>query len=170
MNDGTLEGLVVLNEKGQLNDQGLGLLANLLDHLPRIHEGRWKQAFVPMVSKLVRVCVDLAVIKDHQVLLKWRKDEYWEGWEMPGGSLGPGESWEDAANRLAEEEFGLKVRFEQKLDAYNNTDNLRAHDLTVLLLCEPLSEPREGQWFQSCPPDIINVHQKYWPAIEPYLT
>ena len=158
-----------LDFNGKITADGLHILASLLGGLPLVHQGKWREAFVPMVSKLVRVCVDLAVIKDHQVLLKWRKDEFWEGWEMPGGSLGPGESWEDASNRLAEEEFGLKVRFGQRLGAYNNTDNLRAHDLTVLLLCEPISEPREGRWFQGRPPDIISVHQKYWPAVRPYL-
>src|SRR3989344_2668500 len=129
-----LDDLAVLDEKGTLNDQGLGLLANLLEHLPRVHEGRWKEAFVPMVSKLVRVCVDLAVIRGHKVLMKWRDDEFFKGWECPGGSLGPGESWKDAAERFGQKEFGIKVCFLGKLETFNNTDNPRAQDVTVLLL------------------------------------
>ncbi|OGF93741.1 hypothetical protein A3G54_04290 [Candidatus Giovannonibacteria bacterium RIFCSPLOWO2_12_FULL_44_15] len=164
-----LDDLAVLDEKGTLNDQGLGLLANLLEHLPRVHEGRWKEAFVPMVSKLVRVCVDLAVIRGHKVLMKWRDDEFFKGWECPGGSLGPGESWKDAAERFGQKEFGIKVCFLGKLETFNNTDNPKAQDVTVLLLCEPLEEPREGQWFDHRPENMIPVHLKYWPEIVRHL-
>lgn len=163
-----LDGLV-LNDKGMLNDAGLELLASFLEHLPKVHQGKWKKAFVPMVSKLVRICVDLAVIRTGRVLMKIRDDEFFKGWECPGGSLGPGESWEDAAERFGREEFGIKVRFLKKLETFNNTDNPRAQDVTVLLLCEPMEEPKEGQWFDHCPENMIPVHQKYWSLIEPHL-
>lgn len=162
-----IDGLV--DERGHLNNEGQKVLASLLGHLPEVHQGMWGEAFVPMVSKLVRVCVDLAVVKDRKVLLKWRKDEFFEGWEMPGGSLGPGESWEDAGSRFAKEEFGMEVRFVKRINTFNNTDNPRAHDVTVLLLCEPRSEPKEGQWFGACPEKLIAVHRKYWWEVEQYL-
>ena len=126
-------------------------------------------AYVPMISKLVGVCTALAIIRNGKVLLKERKDQYYQGWEAPGGAQGPGENYADAAKRHAKEEFGMEVRFIKILAEFDNPDNVRAHDHTVLLLCEPLSEPKDGEWLDKCPENMIPEHQHYRPVIDAYL-
>ena len=158
------EGL--LDGSGILNDNGRHWLAVLLEHLPRVHEGMWKEAFVPLTSKLVRTCVDLALVRDGKVFLPYRKDKFWNGRAFPGGSLGPGESWADAASRFAREELGIDVEFRGVVGVYNNTDNPRNHDVTVLILCTSEEEPTKGgEWFREQPKDIIPVHEKYWEEV-----
>lgn len=159
-----------LDENGVfLNELGKRQLAEFLDRLPKIHEGKWGEAYVPLIKKLVMTCTDVAIVKDGQVLLKKRDDQFFDGWEFPGGGLGPGETWETAAQRFAESEFGMKVRFIRKMEVFNNPDNRRAHDTTILLLCESLSEPREGQWFKQLPDNIVLEHKKYVPVVEAFL-
>ena len=158
-----------LNEQGGITSGGIHILAGLLEALPRIHEGLWGEAYIPLISRLVGVCVDLAVIRDSQCLLKWRDDKYFKGWECPGGSLGPGENWQTAVDRFAMSEFGIEAGFVQKIETFNNTENPRAHDITILLQCVPFSEPKEGQWFSKLPEEMIPVHTKYWLHIQKLL-
>ena len=161
------EGLV--DEHGVLNDSGRHWLAVLLGPLPKVHEGMWKEVFLPMTSKLVRTCVDLALVRDGNVFLPYRKDEFWNGWAFPGGSLGPGESWADAAKRFAREELGIDVEFQKVVGVYNNTDNPRNHDVTVLLLCKSEEQPKDGAWFWMQPTGLIPVHEKYWEEVSKLL-
>lgn len=159
---------------GKLNDFGKDLLTKLLPRLPLIHQGIWGSVFVPLTRLLVKANVDLAVVDNGEVLMTWRDDEYFRGWHFPGGCLGPGENLDQAVQRIAERELGLRVVVQKQIEFFNNSDNHRSHDAAFFMLCtlNP-SETRVSKsswgWFRECPPDIIKVHEKNWRKVKDYL-
>ena len=160
----------LLDDSGNLNDAGKELLAHLLKNLPLFHKGRWGEAFMPLMSRCVPACVELVIVRDGKVLLCHRKDEFFDGWHTPGTYIGPGESFQEAAQRCADREIKAQVRVIKCIASFLNNDNPRFSDLSNLLYCEITGNPQNGTWFQKCPPDLIPVHRKFWPVIEPYLT
>lgn len=158
-----------IDEDGRLTPQGIHTLSVLLNHLPVFHKGRWGEAFVPLMSKCVPACVELVIVRDNRVLLCHRKGEFFEGWHTPGTYIGPGESFQEAAQRCADKEIEASIRVIKCIATFLNNDNPRFSDVSNLLFCEIKGEPQRGEWFQECPPDLIPVHQKFWPVIEPYL-
>lgn len=61
-------------------------------------------------SKMPRLCVDVCVIKDGQILLTKRTIDPFLGlWHIPGGTVYFGETIAAAAKRIATEEVGLTV-------------------------------------------------------------
>ncbi|MBI2670086.1 MAG: NUDIX hydrolase [Candidatus Yanofskybacteria bacterium] len=160
----------LIGNSNELNDLGKMVLAELLQHLPPIHKGIWGPVFVPLTRLLVRTNVDLAIINEGRILLTWRDDKYFKGWHFPGGCLGPGESLDEAAQRIADAELGIKVRVVRKIDCFNNPDNHRSHDSAYFMLCEIINaKPTCGKWFNSCPKELISCQIKYWNSIQPKL-
>lgn len=168
--EGALRDLEVLDNSGNLNEAGKELLARLLKNLPVFHKGQWGEAFVPLMSRCVPACVELVIVRDRKVLLCHRKDEFFEGWHTPGTYIGPGENFQEAAQRCADREIKASVRVIKCIATFLNNDNPWFFDLSNLLFCRIEDEPHAGEWFRDCPPNIIPVHKKFWPAIEPYLS
>lgn len=121
------------------------------------------------MSRCVPACVELVIVRNGKVLLCHRKDEFFEGWHTPGTYIGPGETFQEAAQRCAQKEVKAHVRVIKCIATFLNNDSPRFHDVSNLLFCEIEGDPQSGAWFQECPPDLIPVHKKFWPAIEPYL-
>lgn len=156
----------LLDDEGYLNETGQEKLTRFLD---RLRPGRWGKAFIPLKKMGVHCAIELVVIRNGKVLLTWRDDKFFTGWHTPGTYLEQGETWQDAAQRCADREIKARVDVIRVLDAHNHPDSPRFHDVCILLLCGMVGEPQTGQWFSEMPPDLIPVHQKYWPAIESAL-
>lgn len=153
----------LIGDDGYLNEDGAHLLVGLVQ---RLKPGQWGEAFIPLKKCGVHCAIELVVIREKKVLLVWRDDEHFTGWHTPGSYLDQGESWQDVATRCARKELGVDVTVIKDLKTFNNTDNLRFHDETILLLCCLMGdEPTAGQWFDECPPNLIYPHKKYWPEI-----
>lgn len=168
LSEGVLRDLHLIDYQGKLNEDGIDLLARLLEKLPVFHKGRWGKAFVPLMSKCVPACVELVIVRDDKVLLTHRKDEFFDGWHTPGTYIGPGETFEEAAQRCANKEIKASVRVLRHIAVFLN-DNPRFSDLSNLLLCEMKEEPQDGTWFTECPTDLIPEHQKFWSVIQKEL-
>ena len=150
----------------EITEKGREALAALLLCFPRFHEGRWGKAFIPLMSRCVPACVELAVIRDGKVLLMHRNDKFFHGYHTPGTYIGPGESYQESAQRCADKEIKCKVRVGEVIGVFSHPDSSRFHDLSVLLLCELVEgTPQMGEWFSECPADLIAVHKPYWPVI-----
>jgi 8-oxo-dGTP diphosphatase len=110
--------------------------------------------------------VAVMLIKDGKVLLGKRHDNpekadsrlHGEGtWTMPGGKMGFGESFEDAAYREVIEETGIKINKNKiKLISVGNERVHDAHFITLGFICEDFrGEPKpmepdeivEWRWF-----------------------
>lgn len=154
-----------LDQNSQLNLDGVDLLIRLLEKLPR---EQWGAAFVPLKKMGVHVAADVLIVKDGKALLTWRSDPYFTGWHVPGSYLFQGEDWRNVALRCARNELGIAVELIRLLAVFNHPDSSRFHDVSVLLLCRPCTDPTKSErirWFGECPPDIIPVHKKLWPTI-----
>lgn len=103
-----------------------------------------------------KVGIGVIVLKDGKVLLGKRIASHGAGtWQLPGGHLEYGESFEETAQREVEEETGLTdIRVEGLISVYNERDYGKHYvNLCVLTHCmsgEPYAkEPEkceEWQW------------------------
>lgn len=176
--------------EGEYTPEGLVALAELLDPLPTVwgktpkgNAGRWGPVFDKLMCKIVPFSTELVVVENGKVLLTWREFEGTAGWHTPGSYVNPRESWQDTVSRIAKREIGADVTFECPLYTFNNHENPRFHDLTVLAQCRLTSTPEKGQhdpstgtptqgeyaWFSEKPDNILPVHDKYWDPIEAAL-
>ena len=91
-----------------------------------------------MLSLMVRICLDFAVVKDGKVLLTERliqpcKDK----WHFPGGMVRKGQTIKQTADRILQAELGLKphsLKFIDYIEYMNleNPDNdIAGHDIAL---------------------------------------
>lgn len=91
----------------------------------------WWGVVSPRVSERKPLIVLQAVIvKDGEILLAVRGDL--RGWELPGGALEPGESFEAGVCREVREETGLEIAVERHVGDYHRT-GFRPHTAKVYL-------------------------------------
>ncbi|MEN6557916.1 MAG: NUDIX domain-containing protein [Thermoguttaceae bacterium] len=134
--------------------------------------------FVSSVTPLVNV--DL-LIQDEagRTLLTWREDGlYPPSWHVPGGIVRYQEKMADRVVAVAEDELGVKIRFQPEPLAVNEVicpeQKVRGHFISFLFTCKlqsPLDEsqrhdptsrrPGTWAWHDACPGDLISVHEIY---------
>ncbi|MFC2038927.1 NUDIX domain-containing protein [Chloroflexota bacterium] len=125
------------------------------------------------------VNVDL-LIKDEngRTLLSQRNDQYaGKGWHVPGGIVRFKETLETRVKKVAEAEIGIDISFDTNPMALNQiihpTRDIRAHFISFLYKCflsgtfvpqnKGLSTTDSGylMWHDSCPDNLIKVHEMY---------
>ena len=127
-----------------------------------------RELFVLIMSKCVPATSDIAIVRNHKVLLYY-DDAFFMGWAFPGGYIGPGETLHMAAKRVALKELGVEVCCSKLIAANVNAGNTRFQDVSLLSLCSANGEPKQGRWFSRRPSNMVPVHKKLWTAIKPYL-
>ncbi len=153
----------LVDHEGYLNNLGTDLLVGLL---ARIKPEQWGAAFIPLKKMGVHAAVELAIIDKDKVFMTWREDEHFKGWHLPGTYLQQGEVLAEAVYRCAMREINVSVEAIRQLSTFNNTDNQRFHDVTILLHCALThAYPDKGQWFAEKPIELIYPQRKYWPYI-----
>ena len=133
--------------------------------------------FISRVTPLVNV--DLLIKDDKgRTLLAWRDDQYaGTGWHIPGGIIRFKESFEERLLKCAQEEIGTVVEFDPVPIAVNqlikNQMDTRAHFISLLYKCflssqfipknKGLSSKGPGylKWHDSCPANLIKMHEIY---------
>ncbi|MGK7877535.1 MAG: NUDIX hydrolase [Xenococcaceae cyanobacterium] len=94
-------------------------------------------------------------------LLTYRQDEYWDGWHIPGGFVGCGESIEGACNRIAQQELGIGVVFKRVITAYMWPNHPYANTLSLVCWCVPCTPPKEGEFFTEIPDKMVPHHADF---------
>jgi ADP-ribose pyrophosphatase YjhB (NUDIX family) len=102
------------------------------------------EEFESIYSRVPRLCVDLIIKNEQGVLLTLRQANGWVGqWHLPGGTIYLGEKVQDAIDRVAEEELGIKLKVEKLLNfmEYPSEKKERGYGQSISLafLCTPLS-------------------------------
>ena len=139
--------------------------------------------FASRITPMVNV--DLLIKNERgQTLLTWRDDGYWKpGWHIPGGIIRYQESIADRIRAVARTELGAKVAFQPLplaiKEIINPDRRVRGHFISFLYQCsltagpdnglqyrsgEPL--PNQWMWHETCPDNIIAVHEIYREYIE----
>ena len=135
---------------------------------------RFASRITPMLN------VDLLIKNDKkQTLLTWRDDGYWKaGWHIPGGVIRYKETIADRIRAVARGELGAEVTFQPCPLAIEEIilpdRKVRGHFISFLYQCslttapdnalrygsgDPL--PNQWMWHESCPENIISVHEIY---------
>ncbi len=134
--------------------------------------------FVSQLTPLINV--DLLIKnKKGQVLLTWRDDRFYgPAWHIPGGIIRFKERIEDRLEMVAKLELGARIRFAPEpihiRGLINNERDVRGHFISMLYLCElisdPISEkkfkggdPEQGEWawHDKSPNNLLKVHESF---------
>ena len=134
--------------------------------------------FASRITPMVNV--DLLISNEKgQTLLTWRDDGYWKaGWHIPGGIIRYKETIAERIRATAETELGAEVEFQPTPRAINeiifSDRRNRGHFMSLLYQCSFITSPDErlrykagaplpGQWMwhDTCPENIIAVHEIY---------
>jgi len=137
--------------------------------------------FASRITPMVNV--DLLVRDSSgRTLLAWRSDAFsGQGWHIPGGIIRFKEQLETRIQKVARQEIGTEVTFKPQPIAMHQlmhpTRHTRGHFLSLLFLCSvpadfiPSNRQRTAeasgylQWHDSCPANLIDVHEVYRPYI-----
>jgi len=116
---------------------------------------------VPIEPVVIRKNSDTGEL---EVLLAWRDETapaYQNSWHCPGTFLRPGESQEEAINRIGQGEFGCPVQVVERVGWDDNPDEERGHCVHLIFLAEPIGEP-QGKWFpvDNLPPETVEHHRQ----------
>lgn len=86
-------------------------------------------------SRAPRACIDLIVgYKGKLVLVKRAIEPSKDMWSFPGGRIRHRETVEDAVNRIAMDEIGVKVEVKKLVDYMEFLNEDYQHSLSILLL------------------------------------
>lgn len=132
---------------------------------------KWERILktVPLVT------IDVIIKDERGVLLVKREIDPFKGyWHIPGGFLRFGESFEEAALRIAKEELGLKVKAIKFLCASNlYKKDPRGHIINLAFLAKQsggkLNESFQGRkmkFFKKIPNKTIYYHKETLNKIE----
>jgi len=112
------------------------------------------------ITTLVPVAaVEVLISNDGQdFLLTMRQDEHWNGWHIPGGYVGCGESLSDACQRVARRELGIEVELQRIEHAFSWTDHPYAQTVSIVCCCSTSEMPICGKFFREIPSPMVPHH------------
>lgn len=108
-----------------------GRARRLLGALPAYAHVAWEALAPRGVGGAGRARVVQAVVRAEAGLLLCTRRELW-GWELPGGTVRPGERDEDALAREVREETGVDIVVERRIGVYERS-GFRSHVAVVHL-------------------------------------
>lgn len=137
--------------------------------------------FISRLTPLVNV--DLLIKDKHnRILLAWRDDPCaGSGWHIPGGIVRYKESLDYRVQKVAQNEIGQHVQFNNTPIAMNNvisSHTTRGHFISFLYECSLSSsfqpnninlsakDPGYLLWHDNCPSNLIKSHEIYRPYID----
>ncbi len=134
--------------------------------------------FATRITPMVNV--DLLIKDDrNRTLLTWRDDGYWKaGWHIPGGIIRYKEAIAERIRAVARIELGAELVFRPVPLAIKEIvlpgKRVRGHFISFLYQCSLTTSPDERlrygsgkprpnqwRWHETCPENIIAVHEMY---------
>lgn len=153
-------------------------IAFLEGQVPDPREGLPEELFIFATTIVPMVNVDL-LIQDEagRALLSWRDDVHCgTGWHLPGGIIRFKEPMTDRLEEVAASEIGRAVSYDPRPLAVNELfvrPRVRGHFISILFACylpgsfapqnAGLAPTDAGylQWHETCPEDLLEVHEQY---------
>jgi len=118
--------------------------------------------FKALCKSVPMVAIDIAVMPDAEhILLTYRKDEFFNGWHIPGSILLYQETVVHALRRVIRTELKIKVSKPKFLNYISYGEN-REHGVALLFVVKPKKKGvvQNGKFFnlRNLPPNTIKVH------------
>lgn len=113
--------------------------------------------FRALCKSVPMVAVNLAVMPDDQhLLLTHRKDEFYDGWHIPGSILRYKENPKSVLKRVSHQEVGMKIKSPQFINYFMENDK-RGQELVLLFVARPIGNPKIGTYFKlnHLPKDLL---------------
>jgi len=122
--------------------------------------------FVALCKSVPLIAIDLAIMPDkNSVLLTYRKDDFYDGWHLPGTILRYGESVEMAYKRVAREELGISILNPKFVSWFDIFFDPRDKGVALLFMVKPKIKPGIGEYFS-----LRRMPKKFlrsqWPEIK----
>lgn len=122
-------------------------------------------------SKVPRICIDLVIEDVGGILLSKRAIEPGNGlWHLPGGGILMGETFEDAAIRIALNETGLDIDELELLSVieFPEADNPFYHAISIVFYVGAFEGELSGdkqssklEFFKKLPDPMVNEHKLF---------
>jgi ADP-ribose pyrophosphatase YjhB (NUDIX family) len=93
-----------------------------------------------------RLAVELGLFDGEAILLSHRDDETWQGWHIPGGFVGCGETLAVACQRIAQRELGIEVELVGVVGSFAWPDHPCGSVLSLLCVCRSEASPRDARF------------------------
>lgn len=97
-------------------------------------------------------------------LLTDRHDNYWNGWHIPGGFIGYGESLDAACSRVSLKEVGVTCKLIKVVyaKAWENTHPYGA-PISIFCVCKITGQEKltDGTFFEDTPEGTIDFHKAF---------
>lgn len=104
--------------------------------------------FIALCKIVPMIAIDVAIMLDkNRVLLTHRKDDFYNGWHIPGSILRYKESPNDAIKRVCQKELSLKIS-KPCFASFFNIHDIRGHVITLLYTARPINKPKQGLYFK----------------------
>ena len=162
-------------------------IAYLEGQVPDPREGLPEELFIFATKIVPIVNVDLLIKDDTgRTLLSWRDDQHCgTGWHLPGGIIRYKEPMTARLEKVAETEIGRPVSYHPRPLAVNELiiePRVRGHFISFLFNCfipgsfVPLnaglaiSDVGYLRWHETCPDDLIDMHELYREYIDQTAT
>ena len=122
------------------------------------------EEFKKIYSKVPRLCIDLIIKTNEGILLTKRAIPPYKGyWHTPGGTVLLHEKLKEAAERIAQEEIGSKIKIIKFLGTMEfPPDEITTQSISIVYLAKPLSKNLKGsnqgkdlKFFKKIPPKTI---------------
>lgn len=146
------------NAKNKLTDKEIKDLVRLLKkvRLPAPYP-----VFLALCKSVPMVAVDLAVMPDsRQILLTYRKDDFYDNWHIPGSILRYDEAPEKAVKRVSIKELGIKISNLEFVNFFCESDQ-RGYEVILLFRAKPVGNPSKGKYFylDNLPKKFLKIQQ-----------
>ena len=99
-----------------------------------------KNVFEEIYQHVPRLCIEVIIDTPQGIILTKRLISPWEGmWHIPGGTIYLGEKIDEALNRIADDEIGVKINIKNMIgiiEYLGQHEKGFAHSVGIAFLCE----------------------------------
>ena len=123
-------------------------IKNLVRLLKKVKLPAPYPVFVALAKSVPFIAVDIAVMPDkNHILLTYRKDEFYDGWHIPGSILRYGELVENAYKRVMRKELGMKILKPKFINYFDVLFDYHDKGIVLLFAVKLKVKPKIGKYF-----------------------
>lgn len=126
--------------------------------------------YVTAYSLVPRLCVDLILISDGNILLVERTCKPFVGWwHLPGGRVRLRESVDEAANRIVQKETGIilagikkrMIGYTEYIHDVGDLGDFHSVSIVMQADCPEETAVVGGSWFSTMPLQTLPTHEEF---------